>query len=84
MSKLKSRFRPKASKPPKPLAPKTWYVDIHESETDWGVRLDERLNFPTEAEALAYAQKFNEEAATYATAQQSFHAFAYSKKLIKK
>ena len=80
MSKLKSRFRPKAPKPPKPSAPKTWHVDIHESEADWGVRLDERLDFPTEEQALAYAQKFNEEAATYATAQQSFHAFAYCKK----
>ena len=84
MSKLKSRFRPKAPRPPKPSAPKTWHVDIHESEADWGVRLDERLNFLTEAEALAYAQKFNEEAAAYATTQQSFHAFAYSRKLAKK
>ncbi|MBF5007718.1 hypothetical protein [Diaphorobacter caeni] len=79
MSGMKSRFRPKSQKSPKPSPPQTWCVEIIESEAGWGMRLDERLEFPSEEKAVAYATKFNEDAKRYNTDEHHFHASVLAK-----
>ena len=56
MSKMKSKFRPKAKKP---TASQTWCVDVYEHEEGWGQRLEDHFEFPSEDEALEYVRKAN-------------------------
>ena len=58
MSKTKSKFRPKIKKP---SAPQTWCVDVYEHQKDWGQRLEDHFEFPSEDEALECARKANVE-----------------------
>ena len=52
MSKMKSKFRPKVKKP---TAPQTWCVDVYEHQKEWGQRLEDHFEFPSEDEYLALA-----------------------------
>ena len=56
MSKMKSKFRPKVKKP---TAPQTWCVDVYEHQKEWGQRLEDHFEFPSEAEAAKYAAEAN-------------------------
>ena len=56
MSKMKSKFRPKVKKP---TAPQTWCIDVYEHQKEWGQRLEDHFEFPSEDEALEYARKAN-------------------------
>ena len=79
MSKMKSKFRPKIKPRSKPSAPQVWYVDVNEHEADWGMRRDERIEFASEEEAKAYADKFNRESAKHDTDSDFYHAVAFPK-----
>lgn len=74
MSKAKARFRSKAKPVPKISAPQIWCVDVYESEAEWGMRLDEHLEFSSENEARAYADEFNRKSAPHDTREHFFHA----------
>ena len=79
MSKMKSKFRPTSKSSSKPSAPRVWCVDVKEFEEGWGIRTDDRLEFPSEEEANAYATKFNKESATHDTDENFYQAVAYPK-----
>jgi hypothetical protein len=52
----RKKTKNKAQKAPQP---QTWCVDVYEHEKGWGQRLEDRVEFASEAEALAYVQRVN-------------------------
>lgn len=84
MAKVKSKFRPPKKPLEKSAAPQPWCVIVTEYEKGWGIRTDDRLEFPSKAQASAYADQYNENSAKYDTPENSYHAMIYPKEPLQK
>ena len=79
MSKMKSKFRPKAKSTKQSTEAQIWCIKVTEYEKDLGVRTDDLLEFSPEEKAVAYAAEYNKKSAELDTPDHFFQAIAFPK-----